>query len=89
MSVDRVYEEVMAMSEQELVAELAKEGETLESNARKMRLIFERAKAQVAMEKFIKAWLKCPTDTRPSVAALCAQLEREARGFLDAELQHS
>lgn len=67
---DRVYEEVMAMSEEELVAELAKDGETLESNAAKMQGIFHKAKAEADMRLAIRAWLKCPADKRPSPQAL-------------------
>jgi hypothetical protein len=67
---DLIYEEVMAMSEDELQAELAKEGETLESNAIKMRAIVEKAKSEADMRLAIRAWLKCPVEKRPSPAAL-------------------
>lgn len=78
---DRVYEEVMAMSEAELAAELAEEGETLESNAVKMRAIFEQAKAEADMRRAIRAWLKCPSEKRPSPAALAAAIEKVAAAF--------
>jgi plasmid stability protein len=67
---DEAYEEVMTMTEAELVAELAEQGETLESNAVKMQAIFHRAKAEAEMRLVIKAWLKCPAEKRPSPAAL-------------------
>jgi|GEM_PF-3734548 len=67
---DPVYDQVMAMSEEELVAELAEQGETLESNAAKMQAIFHKAKAEADMRLAIKAWLKCPAEKRPSPAAL-------------------
>ena len=67
---DKVYEEIMAMSDDDLVAELAKEGETLESNAAKMQAIFHKAKAEADMRLAIKAWLKCPAEKRPTPTAL-------------------
>jgi septal ring factor EnvC (AmiA/AmiB activator) len=67
---DRVYEEVMAMSEDELRAEFAKEGKTLEQVADEMQAVFERAKTEAQMRKAIQAWLKCPAERRPSPYAL-------------------
>jgi hypothetical protein len=67
---DEVYEEVMAMTEEELRAELEAEGKTMEGVAAEMRAIFEQAKAEVDMRKAIRAWLKCPPDKRPTPQAL-------------------
>lgn len=72
---DRVLEEIMAMSEEELVAELAKEGETLESNAIKMQAIFHKAKAEADMRLAIRAWLKCQPEKRPTPQALGKRIE--------------
>ena len=43
----QAHKRIMQMSEEELIAELAKDGETLESAAAKGRAAFERAKAIV------------------------------------------
>jgi hypothetical protein len=78
---DRVLEEIMSMSEDELVAELAEEGETLESNAIKMQEIFRKAEAEADMRLAIKAWLKCPEEKRPSPAALGQRIAEIANGL--------
>lgn len=87
MSNDPVYDEVMAMSEEEIRAELAAEGKTMEGVAAEMRVIFERAKAEVNMRKAIQAWLKCPAAKRPSAFSLGYQVEKAAMDFTREELR--
>jgi hypothetical protein len=76
--IDRASEEVMAMTEEQLVAELAEQGETLESNAVKMQVIFRKAKAEADMRLAIKAWLKCEPEKRPSAWSLGQRIEEIA-----------
>lgn len=71
MPKDEVYEQVMAMSEDELRAELAAEGKTMEIVAAEGRAIFEQAKVEAEMRTAIRAWLRVrPIDKRPSAQAL-------------------
>lgn len=80
---DEVYEEVMAMSEGELRAELAREGKTMEGVAAEMQQVFERAKAEAQMRKFIRAWLKSPAgEKRPSAWSLGFAVQQIAEQYL-------
>lgn len=67
---DDEVDRIMTMSEDELRAELAAEGKTMEGVAAEMRQIFERAKVEADMRLAIRAWLKCPAEKRPSAQAL-------------------
>lgn len=84
MTEDAEVERIMNMSEDELRAELAKEGKTMEAVAAEMTQIFERAKAEAEIRRAIRAWLKCPTEKRPSPAALGQRIAEIA-----AALPHS
>ena len=72
---------IMSMSEDELRAELAKDGETLESAAARGREAFEKAKTRADMQLAIKAWLKCPAEKRPSAQSLGLRIQILAEAY--------
>lgn len=78
---ERLYEDLMVMSEFELASFLSKEGATDE-----MRKLASRAGVEAAMRKSVHLWFKAPPELRSTPEQLGNRISEIAAEWLTSQL---